>query len=190
MWKERNARRYVEAATLGCAIYVDLNQIRAGEALTPETSRHTSAYNRIQGLRQRLAQRRKVVPRSPLPDHWLCELTLEERGDRAAPGPQCSRSAWRASDKGLLGLSVEKYLELLDWSGRQVRSDKPGAIPNRLGPILDRLGINKTGWVETISSFNERFGLVVGSAKAVSEAAQRAGHRWFRGVRHCAEAFG
>ena len=32
---------------LVCGIYIDLNQIRVGETLTPESSTHTSAYDRI-----------------------------------------------------------------------------------------------------------------------------------------------
>jgi hypothetical protein len=38
-----------------CGIYVDLNPIRAGEALVPEEARHTSAYDRIEGRKMRLA---------------------------------------------------------------------------------------------------------------------------------------
>ncbi|MCA9265739.1 MAG: hypothetical protein KDA60_17880, partial [Planctomycetales bacterium] len=41
-----------EAAILVCGIYVDLNQIRAGEATTPENSQYTSAYCRIQAFQQ------------------------------------------------------------------------------------------------------------------------------------------
>ncbi len=29
---------------------------------------------------------------------------------------------------------------LLDWTGRELRRDKRGAIPDELAPILDRLG--------------------------------------------------
>ena len=36
-----------EGAILVCGIYVDLNQIRAGEAATPEDSTHTSGFERI-----------------------------------------------------------------------------------------------------------------------------------------------
>src|SRR3990172_1748831 len=43
----RSTRILDETALLAVAIYVDLNPIRAGIAATPETSRFTSAYDRI-----------------------------------------------------------------------------------------------------------------------------------------------
>ncbi len=42
-------------AILICGICVDLNQIRAGEAATPEESRYTSAFDRIAGRQAREA---------------------------------------------------------------------------------------------------------------------------------------
>ena len=58
-----------EAAILVCGVYVDLNAIRACEADTPEQSRHTSAYDRIQGLQQRLIGNAEETfqANSPLP---------------------------------------------------------------------------------------------------------------------------
>lgn len=44
-----------EAAILACGIYVDLNVIRAGCALSPETSEHTSAKLRIEARAEWLA---------------------------------------------------------------------------------------------------------------------------------------
>lgn len=182
-----------EAAILICGIYVDLNQIRAEEALSPEQSHHTSAYNRIKGLRQRQDKNYQgllKVATSPLPDAWLCELTLNSEYETLASHPRCSRGPWRASDKGLLPISVEKYLELLDWTGRQVRADKPGAIPESLAPILDRLGIKRSVWLDAVESFDAWFGLAVGSVEAVTAVAKRVGRRWFQGKRRCAHAFG
>jgi hypothetical protein len=87
-------------------------------------------------------------------------------------------------------MSVEKYLEFLDWTGRQVRSDKRGSIPQSLAPFRDRLGINGELWVEAVYSFDEWFGHVVGSASTVTEAARRVGRRWFGGKTQCAAVFG
>jgi hypothetical protein len=197
-WEHRFECRNLadEAAILVCGIYIDLNQIRAGEALTPEQSLHTSAYNRIQGLRQRragLSSSPSVANQSPLADGWLCELSLDN-GDNGCEKDSSgtSGSGWprRASDKGLLSMSLEKYLELLDWTGRQVRDGKPGAIPESLSPILDRLGIKRAAWLQAITSFDKWFGRVVGSVEAVSQAAKRAGRQWFRGKSRCAQAFG
>ena len=40
-------------------------------------------------------------------------------------------------------MNSEQYIMLLDWTGRELRADTPGAIPEHLAPILERLGINR-----------------------------------------------
>lgn len=39
-----------------------------------------------------------------------------------------------------LPIEYEDYLNLLDWTGRVVRLDKRGAIPDEYPPIFDMLG--------------------------------------------------
>jgi len=175
-----------ESALLVCGIYVDLNQIRAGEASTPELSIHTSAHDRIEGRKAQACG--KSTNQMP-PDGWLCELTLDQRSV-AYVGRCRSDSPWRASDKGLLSISLDDYLELLDWTGRQVRSDKRGAIPEHLAPILDRLAINSNLWTELVTKFDSYFSHVVGRASQVVERAKQAGRSCYRGRGRCAEAFG
>jgi hypothetical protein len=41
---------------------------------------------------------------------------------------------------------LDEYLELLDWTGRVLRPDKPGAIAGSLPPILERLGLQEKAW--------------------------------------------
>ena len=84
---------------------------------------------------------------------------------------------------------MDDYLKLLDWTGRQIVSGKRGAIPAELAPILDRLGVEGSSWLDAIASFDKKFGHVVASAVEMAEKAARAGRRWFRGVSAAAQIF-
>jgi len=84
---------------------------------------------------------------------------------------------------------LEDYLELLDWTGRNVREDKRGSIPAHLAPILERLHINANNWLATIREFESGFGRVVGRVQKISQAAQRLGRRWLYGMNQAAQAF-
>ena len=191
-WETRFSSRDLadESAILACGIYVDLNQIRAGEALTPEESRHTSAYDRIEGLKARMFSSNQTGPDNMAlrRDRWLCELTLDERTDPDEDGSD-GTGRWRASEKGLLPIRLEDYLELLDWTGRSVREVKRGSIPAHLAPILERLHINAENWLATICDFESGFGCVVGRVQQISEAAHRLGRRWLYGMNQAAQAF-
>ena len=46
-------------------------------------------------------------------------------------------------EPGFLPIQVEHDIMLLDWTGRELRVDKRGAITDHLAPIVDRLGINR-----------------------------------------------
>ena len=169
-----------ESAILACAIYIDLNQIRAGEAATPETSRFTSAYQRIRSR----GQRGKTL------DGWLCALTLKEGAREDRTGHTTSRSGRRASDKGLLPISLDDYLKLLDWTGRQFRRDTRGAIPSHLAPILDRLAIRPTYWLELIEHLDEWYCHAVGKAQGMADMAEQMGVRWLKGMPASRRAMG
>src|SRR5262249_1542528 len=124
------------------------------------------------------------------PDGWLGELTLEDGpGSIESPWNVRSRSGRRASDKGLLPLSFEKYLELLEWTGRQFREGKRGAIPETLAPILERLRIRSERWLDLIEHFDRWFASFAGHMDELRAAAARAGKRFVRGIRQCATAF-
>ena len=171
-----------ESAALACSIYVDLNPIRAGIADTPESSPYTAAFERIAARRQAAAEAR--APARPphgaaLPrrDDWLSPIAEDHAGAASAR----SHSARRASDRGFLPLGLDEYLTLLDWTGRQLRADKRGAIPRNLRPILERLRINADDWVDGMHDFGRRFRRVIGRAASMTAHAQRNGRRWFQG---------
>jgi hypothetical protein len=187
-WQGRfRAQRIIdEAALLACCMYVDLNPIRAAMAESLEKSKFTSACDRIEALKgkeiessaaamqtipkdeaatilknstpEQLKERRRgccETQRTKIPrDGWLAPLTLNPR----AHGPVVHRQGLRASDKGFLNMSLEDYLKLLDWTGRQGRPDKRGKIPEDYAPILEKLGIESGMWCDLVWSFKKYFG--------------------------------
>ena len=97
--------------------------------------------------------------------------------------PCCSRPklAARASNRGYLPIELEKYLSLLDWTGRELREGSRGRIPGKLSPILDRLGLNGECWLETVRHFRRWFKRAAGGRDSLADAAMRCGRRWFQG---------
>lgn len=124
-----------EFGFLVCGIYIDLNPIAAKVATKPENSRGTSAYYRIAG---RGARARGSGDASDW-DGFLAPLTASGDGQSYPKAGEFGSA--RASDEGILDTSLEEYLRLLDWTGRQIRPGKRGRISSDLPPILERLGL-------------------------------------------------
>lgn len=91
---------------------------------------------------------------------------------------------------GLLPLTLEQYLKLLDWTARQKRAGKRGVVPADVAPILDRLGLTSDAWLNVTGDFGERYSYAAGTASSMAEFAKKVGRRWLRGTRHSRDAFG
>jgi hypothetical protein len=170
-----------EASLLACAAYVDLNPVRAAMAETPEESAFTGAKDRIDDLSARRKtsrnkahshERTRPGPKSG----WLSPV--EANGARDLVGADACDGGRRASRKGFLPVSLHEYLDLLDWTGRQLRGDKRGSIPNQLSPILQRLGLDAPKWCELVKEFGRTFKRVAGTSEHLAEEAKRRGQRW------------
>ena len=116
-------------------------------------------------------------------DGWLCPICLD--GDAEAKAGRSGNR--RASNKAYLPMGFEDYLRILDWTGRQVRSDKRGGIPPELRPILERLGVRGESCVDCVQNFGRL--LPSGRVPRLAGAAARADRRWFHGVSRCRQAF-
>jgi putative transposase len=195
------------AATACCMVYVDLNPIRAGLAGTPEESDYTSIQERIRAWRKATmndgdapcrAAGQPINPSSvgkristaenaatisnDVPDHlsifaqasddWLCPIQSE------------------SGRRGILQMTPAEYFDLVDKSGRMLRSHKRGAIDADLEPILRRIGANPDAWFETVSSFGSRFRLAAGLVSSLRNFADRLGRRWFQGAAMARTVFG
>ncbi|WP_231612689.1 transposase, partial [Novipirellula galeiformis] len=151
-----------EASLLACAAYVDLNPIRAAMAKTLEQSDHTSVQRRIESI---TSDRDEVVPAAKRRDRFLAPVSIDERSDEI--GPCVSRSGKRCSDKGFLPMSLEDYLETLDWTARQIAPGKYGRTPADVPPVLRRLGLDTKTWCELVGDFGRLFCLVAGRPESV-----------------------
>ncbi len=184
-WEGRYRAQMIldEASLLACAAYVDLNPIRAAMAKTPEDSKFTGAKDRIDDLGQRQTKVRKTHAwersRRRSRSGWLSPLEIDERTD--AVGADVSPVNRRASLKGFLSMSLVEYLELLDWTGRQLRRDKRGAIPSHLAPILVRLGVDSEGWCDLVKKFGKLFKRAAGKAGSLAREATRRGVGYLHG---------
>ncbi|MDB4778270.1 hypothetical protein OAG68_02320 [bacterium] len=189
-WEGRYKAQLIldEASLLACAMYVDLNPIRAAMAATPESSDYTGAKDRIDDLQSKQPNKRKSSKPQLTQNKertqpcqksgWMSPLEINEKSDSI--GPDASPCGRRASRKGFLSISLARYLELLDWTGRQLRKKKRGAIPNHLAPILTRLGIETKGWCDMISRFGRLFKRVTGTSNSVSQEADRRNQNWLQ----------
>ncbi|MDX2423259.1 MAG: hypothetical protein QNK43_11345 [Amphritea sp.] len=157
-----------EKALAACMVYVDLNPIRARLAETPEQSDHTSIKQRIkQALKVKQSSQAEQQPETLLP------FVGYPRKDMPEGLP------FRLSD----------YIELVDWSGRIMREDKKGYIPDHLPNILQCLDMDARHWLYLNRHFEKPFKNLVGAAFHVRRACDEFGKNWAQGIRQCEQIF-
>ncbi len=177
-----------EAAILTCMAYVDLNPVRAGMADSLTDPQFTSAFDRIESrrARERLRHMQDLTEAGHV-------FTPRQKTLQAKEKERSRRAAWLASlsAKGspLSNVSQRSYLELLDWTGRQIRADKPGRIPSSLASLLTQLEINTERWVKTVDRYGSLFYRIAGRVEGMAQEAAGAGLRWLRGIAASRQAF-
>jgi hypothetical protein len=70
----------------------------------------------------------------------------------------------------------------VDWTGRAIRSDKRGAIPVHLPPILTRLNINPDIYLRYMKRQENGFVHVVGRINTLRDAAETLGRAFIKGM--------
>ncbi len=134
-----------EAALMACMAYVDLNPIRAKMAKTPEESAHTSIQIR-------------------------CEQAKE--GKQPKQLARFAGSPRKHMPKGL-PFELKSYLELVELTGKCIRTDKRGHIARNQAPILDRLNIKTDNWLKLTTQFEKVFVGAVGKERALDMYCER-----------------
>ena len=91
-----------------------------------------------------------------------------------------SQTGKRCSDKGFLEMDERGYLELLDWTARQIASGKPGRTSEDQPPILSRLGLPGSVWLKMVAGFGKLFPTMAGLPRNVESKRSRKQGRRFR----------
>jgi hypothetical protein len=69
-------------------------------------------------------------------------------------------------------MTLDQYIQLLDWTGRQPRADKVGQIPAHLEPILTRLDCSPDTWLDLVQNFRHRFRTEAGRPETLQTVRQ------------------
>lgn len=177
-----------EAGLLACAMYVDMNPVRAAMAELPEQAEHTSAYDRMRGEQgetidsaafdlvpvnaEQTAEETRQMP--------IEDLKRKRKSDRRNPtGRQIRRDDWLAPltlSAETLSLDPEAHTDgfrasdkgflNLTWPDyltllRWTAAEKFGAasqLPEKLAEILAKLGIDAGMWRDLVWNFKRYFG--------------------------------
>lgn len=143
-----------------CMAYVDLNPIRAGESDSLEKSDFTSIQERLIAAGRAGKQSETDQPATLLP--CLAKETSEIT-QKAIP------------------MSLSCYIELVEATGKILRSDKSGYIPSPIQPTLHNLGIYPENFVTLVKEYGQFFKSAVGSSSELKKFNQHFGKCWSKG---------
>ena len=153
-------------AVLSCMAYVDLNPARAAMCDTLTESDHTSIQRRLcerEGLPAKLKPGRSLLDRPLKPVAGL-------------------------DTDALLEMTESSYIELVQWTGEQVRSDKRGTLKplgaeNRAAPAdIHQLAGHPQQWIRQVQGTESIYYRAIGSAEALMAKAEELGQTWMKGV--------
>ena len=105
-----------------------------------------------------------------LPIHlWLAPVEIREE--------DCSTTNPRR--KGFLSMTTAEYIELLEWTARQLVPGKIGATPEETPPILERLKISREVWLMLTTDFDNIFSHAAGRPETLDSSTTPANGRYY-----------
>ncbi len=149
-----------ERAELQAMAYVDLNPIRAKMADTLENSDFTSIQTRLE------------KSQSPM------KLLLPFAGD-----------AHQSNKPEHIPYNLIEYIQLVEWTGRQIKAGKRGYISSDIPPIFERLKINTTAWLHNCEGLEKTYYRVIGSAARLQEFCEKLKQQRVLGITAARQAF-
>lgn len=133
-------------------VYVDLNPVRAGIAKGVLDSRHTSVKQRAEDI------------------------------NAGRTDPHETLKPIAGIGQSVLALTNAQYIELVDWSGRQMYPGKRGRIKAGEPEALACIGVTRQRWTHDLKGLNDGYWNVVGTAKELIDKAIALGQHWLKGI--------
>ena len=125
-----------DTARLSCMAYVDLNPVRAGIANNLADSNFTSIQERIQTLK--LAQQASDIDENDESENSTKVKSYQPEWLLAFGDSNCETN---------ICFSLMDYIDMVDWTGREVRKDKKGYIAPAVPTILKQLNLDAYHWL-------------------------------------------
>lgn len=153
-------------AVLSCMAYVDLNPARAALCDTLADSDHTS-------IQRRLRERESLATKG------TSSRSLLERPLKPVAGVDADV---------LLEMTESSYIDVVQWTGEQVRSDKRGVLK----PLdeescstpddIRKLANHPKQWIRQVQGTERTYYRAIGSAEALMAKAKSLGQVWMKGI--------
>ena len=147
-----------EAAIFSCMAYVDLNPVRAKITQTLEDSKHTSIKKRLDEIKQT----------NPEDSQTLLDSEISELSNKT-------------SSKAL-PMTLKSYLELVEWTGRNIVHPNKAAMPKHISSCLEQLNLQQIHWLKQLENFEQHYCHVVGPIELIKKKAQQLSLRCMKGM--------
>lgn len=82
----------------------------------------------------------------------------------------------------VLQMTQAEYLSLVDYTGRQIRAAKRGAIEGLPPTALARLGCRPETWTRQVLAVKSDFSRAMGAVESLVAKASEMGQCWLRGI--------
>ena len=160
-----------DTARLSCMAYVDLNPIRAGIADDLNDSDFTSIQERIQTLK--LAQE-------------ACDIDINNKSESNTKvksyQPEWLLAFGNSHCDTNICFSLMDYLDMVDWTGREIRKDKKGYIAPEVPTILKALNLDAENWLKLSQQFERLFAGFAAKREKLYFYANKIGQSHCKGV--------
>ena len=81
-----------------------------------------------------------------------------------------------------LPINLRAYVELVEWTGKQVRPGKRGALSAHAPSALARYGDDPERWTTRVKAVGCGYWRVIGAASDLIDAARRLNQHWVKGI--------